>query len=106
MNCLWLQPEILHHELPPASAGGVDLYFFGLSRNQNKFPLLTALAKALRNEADFIFWLKPALAQTNLRLKPEAIHKANKAEAVRRAELPLLEFRRKFLIDLRACREI
>jgi hypothetical protein len=63
MSCLRLQPEVLS-------------LILRLEPKSKKFPVLTALTKALRKKSDFIFWLKPTLAQTNLRLKPEAIHKA------------------------------
>jgi hypothetical protein len=56
-----------------------------LSHNQKKFSIHTALAKALWKKSGFIFWLKPALAQTNLRLKPEAVAKA---EAIHKADEP------------------
>ena len=62
MNCLRLQPEVF-------------VLLLRLEPKTKKFPVLTALAKAIRNKSDFIFWLKPRLTQTNLRLKPEAIHK-------------------------------
>jgi hypothetical protein len=79
----WATSRLLH-ELPPALAGGFDLRN-RLEPKLKKFPLLTALAKALRNKSDFIFRLKPTAAQTNLRLKPEAIHKTKEStEAVLR----------------------
>ena len=58
----------------PALAGGLALLLRLEPKIRNKFPILTALAKALRNKSDFIFWLKPILRTGDLRLKPEAIH--------------------------------
>jgi len=68
MNCLRLQPEVLP-------------FLRRLEPKSKKIPILTALAKALRNKSDSIFWLKPTLGQTDLRLKPEAIHKSVKTPA-------------------------
>ena len=51
MNCLRLQPEVLdlRNRLEP--------------KIKNKFPILTALAKALRNKSNYIF-----LAQADARI--------------------------------------
>jgi hypothetical protein len=55
MNCLRLQPEVAEFK--------------------NKFPILTALAKTLRNKASFIFLAQAGTRTANVRLKPEAIHR-------------------------------
>ena len=68
MNCLRLKPE------GPA-------LLLRLEPKSKKFPILTASAKAFRNRSDFIFWLKPTRT-ADLRLKPEAIHKQKKPEAI------------------------
>jgi hypothetical protein len=74
-------PRICSYELPPASAGGCDFPVEALAEMVKGVSILRALAEALRNCSIFVFRLKPVQTLLYLRLKPEAIHKAEEVEA-------------------------